>query len=56
MPVKPHCGPGEPADVENVDHHQIARLGTLDAERPAQIVHLGQVDVTDVVGAVVVPI
>ena len=44
----------EPADVVDVDHQQIAGLGPLDPERPAQIVHLGQVDIPDVIGRVVI--
>ena len=42
------------ADVEDVDDQDVARLGPLDFDRSAQHVHDGQVDVADVVRAVVV--
>ena len=44
----------EPTDVVDVDDQQVAGLGTLDPERTAQVVHLGQVDVPDVVRGIVV--
>jgi hypothetical protein len=42
------------ADVEQIDHQQVAGLGTLHADRTRQEMHRRQVDVADVVGAVVV--
>ena len=42
------------ADVEQVDHQQVAGLGALHADRAGQEVHGRQVDVAHVVGAVVV--
>ena len=41
-------------DLEDVDDQQVAGLGALDAERPAEHVHAGQRRVADVVGGVVV--
>ena len=40
--------------VYNLDEQHVARLRGLDLERPAQVVDFGEVDVLDVVGAVVV--
>src|SRR5215469_747654 len=40
-------------DVEKINDHQIAGFGSFDPERPAQIVDLCEVDVADVVGAIV---
>src|SRR5215468_9893991 len=40
-------------DVEKIDDHQIAGFGSFDPERPAQIVDLCEIDVADVVGAIV---
>src|SRR5262245_43849691 len=45
---------GQRANVEQIDDHQIARLRAVHTERPAEIVHLGQVDVANVVRAVVI--
>ena len=42
------------ADVEQVDHQQIARLGPFDADRTRKVVHRAEVDVAHIVGAVVV--
>jgi hypothetical protein len=42
------------ADVEQVDHQQVAGLGALHAHRAREVVHRAQVDVAHVVGAVVV--
>src|SRR5690606_40235230 len=42
------------SDVEDVDHEQVARLGTFDRERPAEGVHDRQRRVPYVVGGVVV--
>ena len=42
------------ADVEQVDHQQVAGLGALDADRAGQEVHDGEVDVAHVVGGIVV--
>ena len=42
------------ADVENVNDQDIARLGTLNLDRPEQMVARGQVTVANVVRAVVV--
>jgi hypothetical protein len=41
-------------EVKDVDDEQIARLGTLDVERPGQHVRMRQVDISDVVCGVVV--
>jgi hypothetical protein len=41
-------------DVEQVDDQQVAGLGTFDTERAAQVMYLGQIDVANVVCAVVV--
>ena len=41
-------------DLEDVDDQQVAGLGALDVERPAEDVHAGQRRVADVVGGVVV--
>ena len=51
---EPPLGIFQPADVVDIDHEQIAGLGALDAERAAQIMHFGQVDVPDVIGGIVV--
>lgn len=40
--------------VANVDYKKIARLSALDVKRAGQVVDLGQVDVADIVGAIVV--
>jgi hypothetical protein len=45
---------GDRAQVEDVDHQQVARFGALDLDGPAEHVGMGQVDVADVVGRVVV--
>src|SRR5882672_3033661 len=42
------------ADVEQIDHQQVAGLGALDADRAGQEVHDRQVDVAHVVGGIVV--
>jgi hypothetical protein len=42
------------ADVEQLNHQQVAGLGAFHAHRTRQIVHRGQVDVAHIVGAVVV--
>ncbi len=42
------------ANIQNVHHHQVTWLGTFYANRAAQVMHLQQVYVTDVIGAVVV--
>ena len=42
------------ADVEQIDHEQIAGLGALDADRAGQEMHDRQIDVAHVVGGVVV--
>ena len=42
------------ADIEQIDHQQVAGLGALDADRARQIVHGRQVDVAHVIGTVVV--
>ena len=42
------------ADVEQIDHQQIAGLGALDADRAGQEVHDRQIDVAHVVGGIVV--
>ena len=42
------------ADIEQIDHEQVAGLGTLDADRAGQEVHDRQVDVAHVVGGIVV--
>ena len=42
------------ADVEQVDHQEIAGLGALDADRAGQEVHDRQIDVAHVVGGIVV--
>src|SRR5690348_666938 len=44
---------GQIADVEEIDDHQIARFGSLDAKWSAQIMHFRQIDVANIVGAVV---
>ena len=44
----------EGADVEDVDHQQIAGLRPFDADRTAEKMHLGQIDVTHVLGVVVI--
>lgn len=41
-------------DVHNLHQEHVARLRALDVKRPRQVVHAGEVDVLDVVGAVVV--
>ena len=41
-------------DVEQVHHQQVARLGTLHADRPRQLVHRRQIDVAHVVSRIVV--
>jgi hypothetical protein len=41
--------------IEQIDHQQVARFRPFDPERPAEIMDLGQVDIADIVGAVVVP-
>ena len=45
---------GKGADVENVDHHQIARLCAFNGNRTAQVMHLGKVNVAHVFSAVIV--
>ena len=45
---------GDRAEVEDVDHQQVAGLGALDLDGAAEHVGVGQVDVADVVGGVVV--
>ncbi|MNI11206.1 hypothetical protein D3C73_643430 [compost metagenome] len=45
-------GPG--ADVEQVDHQQVARLRAVDTHRARQVMHGGQVDIAHVAGVVVV--
>ena len=45
---------GDRAEVEDVDHQQVAGLGALDLDGAAEHVGVGQVDVADVVGRVVV--
>src|SRR5215469_18659312 len=47
-------GIGQISDVEQVNDQEVAGLSTFDAERTAQIVHLGQVDITNIVCAIVV--
>ena len=42
------------ADVEDVDHQQVAGLRALDPDRAGQVVHLGEIDIAHVVGVVVV--
>jgi hypothetical protein len=42
------------ADVEQVHHQQVAGLGAFHADRAAEVVHGGEVDVAHVVGGVVV--
>ncbi len=42
------------ADVEQIDHQQIARLGALDTDRAGQEVHDRQIDVAHVIGRIVV--
>ncbi len=44
----------EHADVENIDDDDVAGLGTRHPDRPRQVVARREVDVADVVGAVVV--
>jgi hypothetical protein len=38
------------AELQDVDHQQVARLGALDLDWAAEHVGAGQVDVADVVG------
>ena len=40
------------ADVEQIDHQEIAGLGALDADRAGQEMHDGEVDVAHVVGGI----
>ena len=42
------------ADVEQIDHQEIAGLGALDADRAGQEMHDRQIDVAHVVGGIVV--
>ena len=41
------------ADVQQIDDHQIAGFGAFDPKWSAQIMHLGQIDVANVIGAVI---
>ena len=40
--------------ILDLDEQDVSRFGRLDLEGPGQVVHAGEVDVLDVVGAVVV--
>jgi hypothetical protein len=42
------------AELEDVDHQQVARSRTLHCDRPAERVHQRDIDVADVLGRVVV--
>ena len=42
------------ADVEQIDHQEIAGLGALDADRAGQEMHDRQIDVAHVIGGIVV--
>jgi hypothetical protein len=44
----------EGLDVHDLDKEDVARLGALDVEGAAQVVDLGEVDIENVVGRVVV--
>ena len=50
-PLKPHRLSFFGADVEQIDHQQVAGLRALDADRAGQEMHDRQIDVADVVGA-----
>jgi hypothetical protein len=47
-PLNPHEFCGKYADVEDIDYQEIARLGTVDADRAAEEMHDAQVDVAHV--------
>lgn len=40
----------EGLDVHDLDEKNVAWLGAFDFERPAEVVHLGEVDILHVVG------
>jgi len=42
------------ANVEDIDHQQVAGLGALHPDRATQIMHLGEIHVPDVVGRIVI--
>src|SRR3954464_8460545 len=44
----------ERADIEQINHKQVARLGALDADRTGEEMHNRQIDVAHIVGRVVV--
>ena len=44
----------EPPDIVDIDHEQVARLRPFDSEGTAQVVHLGKVDIANVVRGIVV--
>eukprot|EP00967_Tisochrysis_lutea_P128381 scaffold219515_cov30-Tisochrysis_lutea.AAC.1 len=44
----------ERAEVEYLNFEQVSRLRRLDRDGAAQVVHLGQVDMLDVIGGVIV--
>ncbi len=54
MPVNPQGEIGQIADVEQIDDEQVARLGSFDAERTAQVMHFRQINVANIIGAVAV--
>ena len=45
---------GKGADVENVHNQQVARLGALDGNRAAEVMHFAQVNIAHVFGTVVI--
>src|ERR1700730_842451 len=47
-------GIGQISDVEQVNDQEVAGLSTFDGERTTQIMHFGQVNIADIVCAVVV--
>ena len=51
-PLKPHRLSRQRADVEKVDHQQVAGLGAFDADRARQEVHDREIDVAHVVGRI----
>ena len=42
----------EDADIENVDHQEIARLGAMHADRAGEEVDDGEIDIADIVGGI----